>query len=596
MLHVAFVDNVQAAKDFKGGDVVRKTDFRGFFPSPYAGRVDYVDYRNGTVQVQWPWGNEQEQPTELIRDASNDFKPPVLLDQGYSTWVRSRFLDDAAVQKEDTKWRKALASKVALNYEEETKPLWRAACKAHHNGIDEIAAFKRLSSVFEEQFSVDAIKLTVANVYETGRGIPLHLALYWKDRGRQYKVTQREKNVGRFKCPACGGWDVKPRTYRQNKKVLNCRDCGFSISPKDLLWGDSMPAPEVAPAPAPAPTPIAASDKRQILDNLTKIAARLSDQKLSAQLKQAALNLSARIAGEEETASEEQVAIVNPGVVSWQQHIEEILSTLKSLDQELGGALADLETTEQFVKFFKGGLVEESQLKKALERHKKLGKVASSHVAAEDETAGFGDFWKSVKNKFTDEEYDDGDGSGSYDLPDKAVDEFVEGSRPWLDASQYVETEYKENQEFFGELSKILVEMDRLRNDPTRGAVTALRDRVMKLIKTGKDVLNNARRHFNQPKSTAPKTDDTDLGFTVSHFIEMLKEHINDPVKTKQYLRELFSDVGPMLKEASGNAETHRRARQIARTKIASTLIRFAAKNPSSRAYLLPILREITGR
>lgn len=594
MLRVAFVDNVQAAKDFASGDVVRKTDFRGFFPSPYAGRVDYVDYRNGTVQVQWPWGNEQEQPTELIRDASNDFKPPVLLDQGYSTWVRSRFLNDTNVQKEDTKWRKALASRVALQYEEETKPLWRAACQAHHNGIDEISAFKKLSSLFEDRFSNDAIKLTIANLYETGRGIPLHLALYWKDRGRQYKVTQREKNVGKFKCPACGGWNVRPRTYRQNKKVLNCRDCGFSISPKDLLWGDSMPAPEVAPVP----TPIAASDKRRIIDNLTKIAGRLSDPKLSTQLKQGALSLSSRIAGEDETASEEQVAVINPGITSWQQHLEEILSILKSLDQELGGALNDLETVQQFVKFFKGGLVEESQLKKALERHRKLGKVASSRIAAEDETAGFKNFWKSVKNKFkSDKEPGEEDGSGSYALPDSAIDEFVEGSREWLDASQYVETEYKENQEFFSELDKILVEMDRLRKDPTRGAVAALRDRVMNLIKKGKNVLNDARQHFKkQPKSTAPDTSDTDLGFTVSHYIEMLKEHANDPVKMKQYLRELFSDVGPMLKEASGNAELQRRARQIARTKIASMLIRFAAKNPSSRAFLLPVLKEVTGR
>jgi predicted RNA-binding Zn-ribbon protein involved in translation (DUF1610 family) len=594
MLRVAFVDNVQAAKDFASGDVVRKTDFGGFFPSPYAGRVDYVDYRNGTVQVQWPWGNEQEQPTELIRDASGDFKPPVLLDQGYSTWVRSRFLDDANVQKEDTKWRKALASKVALQYEEETKPLWRAACQAHHDRIDEISAFKRLSSLFEDRFSNDAIKLTIANLYETGRNVPSHLALYWKDRGRQYKVTQREKNVGKFKCPACGGWNVRPRTYRQNKKVLNCRDCGFSISPKDLLWGDSIPAPEVAPAP----TPIAASDKRQIINDFTKIAGRLSDPKLSVQLKQAALGLASRIANEDETASEEQVAVVNPGVISWQQHIEEILSILKSLDQELGGALDDLETVQQFVKFFKGGLVEESQLKKALERHRKLGKVASSRVATEDETAGFSDFWKSVKKKFTgDKEPGEESGSGSYALSGSAIDEFVEGSREWLDASQYVETEYKENQEFFNELDKVLTEMDRLRKDPTRGAVTALRDRVMNLIKKGKDVLNDARQHFKkQPKSNAPDTSDTDLGFTVSHYIEMLKEHANDPVKMKQYLRELFSDVSPMLREASGNTELRMRARQIARTKIASTLIRFAAKNPSSRAYLLPILKEITGR
>lgn len=251
MLRTAFVDDCQAAKGFATGDVVRKTDFRGFLPSPYVGRVVYSNPLTGTVQVQWPWGSEQEPATVLIKDTSGDVAAPMALDQTYSTLEKARFFRDKETDKADAKWRKSLSSVVAA-YERHTLPLWRAACKAHYDGLSDIDAFKAVAAGLADVYGADAVRITVANLYAASRDIPSRLALYWKDHGRRYKVTQQEKDCKKFKCPRCSGWKVKPRAYRQGKKVLQCRDCGFSVSPKDLVWGEDDDAAEQAATPVAA--------------------------------------------------------------------------------------------------------------------------------------------------------------------------------------------------------------------------------------------------------------------------------------------------------------------------------------------------------
>ncbi len=240
----AFVDDCLAARDYAPGDVVRKTDFRGFFPSPYSGRVIWSDPRNGTVQVQWPWGSEQESPTELYRDWSGDVAPP-LFNQTYETWDGQMLIEAAMVAQgmKPAPKKASLASRVAARYEERTRPVWQAACRAHHSGIGEFDALRELLPRFASEFGPDAVRITVANLYGAHETLGSRIALYWKDTNRRYKVTQREKKSGKLKCPRCSGLRVKPRTYRQGKKVLQCNDCGFSISPKDLIWDNDPPAP-----------------------------------------------------------------------------------------------------------------------------------------------------------------------------------------------------------------------------------------------------------------------------------------------------------------------------------------------------------------
>lgn len=258
----AFVDDIQAAKDFATGDVVRRMGYRELLPGPFTGRVIYSNPHTGKVHVQWPWGAEEEPATELIRDLSGEVAVNMALDQIYSTWESSRLINGESADKADEKWRKSLLkndekwrkqmassasvarlAKIASAYEERTAPLWRAACKAWYDGLDSVQAFSIISRFHANEFGIDAIRVTVSNLYETARRPSARYALYWKDSGRKYKVTKREKDTGSIMCPRCRS-AMKARTYRHQKKCLQCSGCGFAISPKDLIWDAISQTPE----------------------------------------------------------------------------------------------------------------------------------------------------------------------------------------------------------------------------------------------------------------------------------------------------------------------------------------------------------------
>lgn len=228
MLRKAFVDDQLAARQFNTGETVRKSGLRGFLLSPYAGRVLYSNADTGVVEVQWPWGAELEFASELVHDTSFELRPPAY-DQSYSTWEGSRNINDPETQDTDAKFRKSLAATIVADYEQHTMPVYRAACRAMHEGLDEFEAFSAVAAEHGETFGQDAVRRTVANLFEAGR----RMAIYWVDPKRQYRVTQKEKNVGVLSCPRCKG-TLKPRVYRQGKRILACRQCGFTISPRDL--------------------------------------------------------------------------------------------------------------------------------------------------------------------------------------------------------------------------------------------------------------------------------------------------------------------------------------------------------------------------
>ncbi len=225
----AFVDEKLMAAEFGTGDVVRKTGLRDFVLSPYVGRVLYSNVDTGKVHVQWPWGAEQESPVELVKTFPVEITPPEMADQSYSSWEGERNKDGKVVQKSDDKWRKSLASRVASTYEVNTLPLWRAACEAWHCNMPELETYIKMTTAFADDFGEDAVRLTVANLYELGRRV----AIYWKDKKRRYKTTQQEKETKKYSCPRCRGL-LRPRVYRQGKRFLLCKTCGFSLHPADL--------------------------------------------------------------------------------------------------------------------------------------------------------------------------------------------------------------------------------------------------------------------------------------------------------------------------------------------------------------------------
>jgi len=231
----AFVDEMAIAGEFQTGDVVRKTGLRDFLLSPYVGRVVYSNTKTGKVTVQWPWGAEQESPVELVLDSSGDFVPPMITNQYYPSYESEYYACSEQKDKDDAKWRKSLASNITSRiinkYETLTMPIWRAACKAWHNNMSQIETFQKLSGIFAERFGTDTVRRTIANLY----GLGDRLAIYYKDNKRKYRVTNKEKSIGRLTCPRCKS-PLKPRTYRQGKKVFLCKSCGFTISPKDLIY------------------------------------------------------------------------------------------------------------------------------------------------------------------------------------------------------------------------------------------------------------------------------------------------------------------------------------------------------------------------
>jgi ribosomal protein L37AE/L43A len=230
MIRTAFIDDQLAARDFNTGDMVRKPGFRGLLLSPYVGRVLFSNVDTGMVSVQWPWGEEQERAVELIRDMSGDFLPATY-DQAYSSWERTRYEGSTETVKVDKKWRESLAARIVRQYEAKTMPLYRTACKAMHRGMSEMEAFATISAALASIYGDDAVRRTVSNLY----GTAVRLAIYWHDPKRRYRVTQKEKNSGVLSCPRCRR-PLKLRTYRQGQKALQCRNCGFTIHPRDLIY------------------------------------------------------------------------------------------------------------------------------------------------------------------------------------------------------------------------------------------------------------------------------------------------------------------------------------------------------------------------
>lgn len=292
------------------------------------------------------------------------------------------------------------------------------------------------------------------------------------------------------------------------------------------------------------------------------------------------------------------VAVVNPGVKSWEQHVEEMVAVLKSLDQELKDALEEYETAEEFSKFFEEGIVEEDELKKILDRTRELGKVAS--------TAGVKDFFKNMLRKLK-KESDEAESSGvepSYVLDESTIDDFLAGKAEWADASHYVQEEFQENKDFFTGAQDVLSEMEKARHRPTRDALQRIQKRVQQLVRAGQRMLQGIRKHLlepapqiqieedEEPEAPAGKKTVFNLEGTVGHYIDVLRENLDDPDRLVKLLRELFSEVQPAIETERASLA----ARDEARRRVLPVLVRFAKERPHVRPMLLPILRQAAGR
>lgn len=230
MNRTAFVDDKLFAAEFRTGDSVRKSNIREFILTPFVGRVLFSNTDVGKVHVQWPWGAEQEDPTLLVKVATPENHPPQRIDTSYDTWEKARFTGDAQTEKDDKKWRSSLASQIALDWQKHTRPVYNAACLAVYSGVDQSTASAKIASMFGAHHGPDEISQVVGDVFEGAR----RFAIYWKDSTRKYKATAREREGNYLSCPRCAS-KMKPRTYRHQQAIQQCRNCGFSIASEDII-------------------------------------------------------------------------------------------------------------------------------------------------------------------------------------------------------------------------------------------------------------------------------------------------------------------------------------------------------------------------
>lgn len=312
-------------------------------------------------------------------------------------------------------------------------------------------------------------------------------------------------------------------------------------------------------------------------------------------------------------------AVVNPGVQTWEEHIENMVSVLKSLEKEMGDAIREAETVndlneidrkaEEFSVLFQE-TAEEEKLREYLENSSMLGKTASG-------TAGVKDFlqniWKSVTDK-KDSDPDSAEGvSPSYTLDEGAMDAIVEGKADWMDASQYIEEEFKENKDFFSDTQGLLDQMVQVRKDLKTGYnldvgfLQEVLGKIQGLIKKGGEMVRGIRQHLLEPvpqvileededeidvTDTGSGTEVWDLEGTVEHYIDVLRDNLGNEAKLTSLLKELFKKVGPVVEEQRGSLAARRQAQRV----VLPVLIRLAHARPHLRPALLPVIRMATGR
>lgn len=217
----SYVDYQALAAQFKVGEFVRKIDpVRGKeFASFLEGRVEAVLKGIGFVDVAFPWGTDRVSPDMLVRVKENPA-------------VYSDFLDSYDRRKgghiEEPMHRRvaaAAASKHAVLYE--------TALRMREAGIAELDAYHKMSGRWSDKLGDGPVREAVSYAYEAADKV----AIYWKDRGRQYVPTKRERETGVLHCPRCK-CEMGRTIYKKRTKLYACPECLFLIQPCDLIDPD----------------------------------------------------------------------------------------------------------------------------------------------------------------------------------------------------------------------------------------------------------------------------------------------------------------------------------------------------------------------
>jgi hypothetical protein len=315
--------------------------------------------------------------------------------------------------------------------------------------------------------------------------------------------------------------------------------------------------------------------------NLLRIAARLeaTDPLLAHELERSAL------------------AVINPGAKSFEKHLKEVVDVLKGLKEELEQAdkQLDVDDAKEFAKFF------DDEAEAQAEELRQMLKVGSTLLRlADEQSAGIMDKVKGLFKK-KDKKPETEEKPAGYQMSEREQDEFVEGDRDWVEGSQKVEQESKENKEFFEDAKSVQTLLDRVRDKPSRSMVRTIIKDLGDLIARGEKLLKGDRKvedslsHkdvvVDDDAKPAPKKKPTMQGLEgiVTQYTSLLNDIEGDDAKLVKTLKEFFNKVKPVLEEDRASLASKR-------AKILPLLVRTASANPSVRPAILPVIKRWTGK
>ncbi len=237
------IDYWQLAKDYKAGDLVQRIKFTDGSLSPFVGRVTHSSPGLGVVQIQWPYGNEQVFPDELVKvnPALHTYLPPTLVQSVYADQMISDRTASPLRKATIALWRhmelppgifKDLAIRWAKNQNEVLAydDLYRG-----NPGVNEVVLRGEVQKFYQVSQRMADLRIDQYAV---------KTAAYWMAQNRTYRATQDELTAKKPLCPKCGT-KMRRATYKMHEgakhRLFACPKDLFLIKQEHILGPEGTP-------------------------------------------------------------------------------------------------------------------------------------------------------------------------------------------------------------------------------------------------------------------------------------------------------------------------------------------------------------------
>lgn len=233
------IDYWKLVKEFKIGDWVQRfAPASGSSMSPFMGHVTAVRRGLGVVDVQFPYGNEQCFPDDLLRvnPKLSDYLPPESVDQTYMTTETEKARGMWASSSAKGLWRSA---EVPAGFYKDLGKLWS-------RGVGEVAAYDQMWRRHAANTSDEVLRGEISKYYRLASNLAqlridqyvAKTAAYWVSQNRQYRLSKKELQAGKPSCPKCGT-AMRKTNYKMHEgashRLFACPSDLFLIKHRDLI-------------------------------------------------------------------------------------------------------------------------------------------------------------------------------------------------------------------------------------------------------------------------------------------------------------------------------------------------------------------------